>query len=417
MEGQTGNRNMLPRKRSQVIWRSLAPILQGGESAKLIGALMLMKTPEPVTQLYLLAQQSALPIEIVEQLGDDGRDNLEAYIANSADSTVATFRFDMVRWVAWAETNDVDMLAPRARDVRDYAKEVERGLKPASVKRMVSNVGVLTGKIAGNTNQTTSILVTAELKRQRREKGGGHKQAHPIRQKGDVLNIDDPAKSFSIENMIRVLEPDKSLWAARAKLLLSLGGDTGRRGGEYRLARMQDLMMMKEADGGGVFVVPRSKTDQDGVGMVKFASKRTMRFRDEYRAALKECGGDVSANAFLFAPVDRWSHPTTSRGGDGAPLTTGGLIKILRQIVRRTLPAIAAETGEEIDDLEEIIRGVSGHSFRVGLAMDLVTAGESMVAICVEGGWATPAMPVLYTRFISAGKGAAARMAARLGYG
>jgi len=318
--------------------------------------------------------------------------------------------------VAWAETNDVDPLAPHARDVRDYAKDVEPGLKPASVKRMISNVGVLTGKIAGNANHTSSMLVAAEMKRQRRKKGAGHRQALALRQKGDVMDMDALAQPFSIERMIRVLEPDKSLWGARAKLLLSLGGDTGRRGGEYRAAKMADLVPLTDGSGEGVFIVPRSKTDQDGVGIVKFASKRTVRFYHEYRAALKAAGGDTRAGAPLFVPVDRWAISRCSRGAVGDTLTTKGLIEILRNIVRKTLRMIADGSNEAIEDIETIARGVSGHSFRVGLPMDLVTVGESIVAICVEGGWATPAMPVYYTRFISARTGAAARLAARLGY-
>lgn len=254
------------------------------------------------------------------------------------------------------------------------------------------------------------------MKRQRRKKGSAHKQATPIRQKGDVLDIDGPARAFSIERMLRAIEHDKSLWAARAKLLLSLGGDTGRRGGEYRAAKMGDLRPMNDGTGGGVFFVPQSKTDQSGLGMVKFASARTIRYYEEYRATLKACGGDVSPNAPLFVPVDRWSVSRCSRADPGAILTTKGLIEILRNIVRRTLKIIVATTGDRID-IEETARGVSGHSFRVGLAMDLVTAGESIVAICVEGGWQTPSMPVLYTRYISARMGAAARLAARLGYG
>jgi hypothetical protein len=378
---------------------------------------MLMKTQDINVQAHAMGMQVGLFPEIVDRLTEDGRDNLEAYISNSADSTLASFRYDAIRWIAWAETNDVDPLAPRARNVRDYAKDVEPGLSPSSVKRMVSNVGVLTGKIAGNINHTSSILVAAEMKRQRKKKGAGHRQALAIRQKGDVMDIDAAALPFSIERMIAALEPDKSLWAARAKLLLSLGGDTGRRGGEFRLARMCDLTPLRDGSGGGVYIIPRSKTDQEGLGTVKFASKRTIEFFDEYRRLLKAAGGDIRPNTLLFVQIDRWGAARCSRAEAGSPLTTGGLIKILRAIVHKALTLLSDGSEEAAAEIKEIARAVSGHSFRVGLPMDLVTAGESIVAICVEGGWATPAMPVYYTRFISARTGAAARLAARLGYG
>jgi predicted RNA-binding protein len=206
------------------VWSQRAPILKGGELAT-EDQLMLMKTRDKTVNFQILGSQVGLDAGIVDRLGEDGCDNLEAYISNSADSTLVSFRYDAVRWLAWAETNDVDPLAPKARDVRDYAKDVENGLSPSSVKRMVSNVGVLTGKIAGNANQTSSILVAAEMKRQRRKKGAGHKQALAIRQRGDVMNIDESPEPFSIERMLQAIATDESLWAARAKLLLSLGGD------------------------------------------------------------------------------------------------------------------------------------------------------------------------------------------------
>lgn len=376
---------------------------------------MLMTTPSPTPAQCLMGMQVGLHPEVLSRLNHDGLDNLEAYLSNSADSTINSFRFDTIRWVAWAETNDVDPLAPNARQVRDYAKDVEPGLKPASVKRMISNVGVLTSKIAGGVNHTGSMLVTSEMKRQRRNKGSAHKQAAPIRQKGNLIDLDAPAMAFSIERMLLVLEEDNSLWAARSRLLLSLGGDTGRRGGEYRAAKMGDLRPMDNTGGGGVFFVPQSKTDQSGMGMTKFASVRTMRYYDEYRAVLKANGGDIQSAAPLFAPVDRWDVPRCSRGKAGTALTTKGLIEIIRQIVRRVLPVVLRGSNETID-VEETARGVSGHSFRVGMAQDLVTSGESMVAICTEGGWQTPSMPVLYTRNIAAHLGAAARLAKRLGY-
>lgn len=378
---------------------------------------MLMKTADPIANLYAQGLQLGLFPELLDRLTEDGRDNVEAYLSISADSTIATFRFDTMRWVAWAETNDIDPLAPRAREVRDYAKEVEPSLKPASVKRMISNVGTLTGTIAGNGNHTSSMLVRAELKRQRRKKGSGHKQALAIRQKGDVMNLDDDAaQPFSIECMLSVLEPRKTLWSARAKLLLSLGGDTGRRGGEYRDARLRDLVPILDGSDGGLFMITRSKTDQDGVGMVKFTSKRTMRYYAEYLALLKVRGGNLSPDAPLFVTVDRWDKVFSSRGTPDCSLTTGGLIKILRNLVRQCLTELAGEDPELLADIPNIVRAVSGHSFRVGLPADLVTAGESIVAICNAGGWQTPAMPVYYTRNLAARSGAAARLANRLGY-
>jgi len=88
---------------------------------------------------------------------------------------------------------------------------------------------------------------------------------------------------------------------------------------------------------------------------------------------------------------------------------------MLRNAVRRALLILAESHPELHNQIEAIVEAVSSHSFRVGMVEDLTVAGESIVAICTEGGWETPAMVVRYARNIAAGNGAAARLRKRLG--
>lgn len=258
----------------------------------------------------------------------------------------------------------------------------------------------------GNKNVCHSKVVKSEMKRLRREHGGQHKQALAIRLLGDVATMDDPPLPFSVEMMLKVLEPDTSLRGLRGKLILALGGDTGRRNIEYREANFRHLA---SAPGGtGRFHVDCSKTDQDGNGIVRFASRRTMRYRDEWMAARIVAGEDVSLNSPLLVGLDVHGNP-------GSRLTASGYHIAMRWTVRKALTLLSADYPELVDQIDYIVEHVSGHSFRVGMVQDLITAGEPMAVICIEGGWETSTMPLLYGRNLNVKNGGCARLTGKLG--
>ena len=53
--------------------------------------------------------------------------------------------------------------------------------------------------------------------------------------------------------------------------------------------------------------------------------------------------------------------------------------------------------------------GFSGHSARVGMAVDLARSGVELPALMAAGRWSAPAMPARYTSAETAGRGAVAR--------
>jgi integrase len=318
-------------------------------------------------------KEAGIPPGLRPRFDEDAEDNLEAYVAGSAPASLAAFRADIVRWIAWAAIADVDPLNPRARQVRDFVQDYAGNRKPQTIKRMLSAIGVFIEGMCGNKNVTRTKLVKAEMKRIRRERGSKHKQALAIRQRGNVMAMTDGALPFSIEEMIRVLEPDRSLSAARAKFLLSLGGDTGRRNSEYRDANFRHLQ--EAPDGTGVFEVDRSKTDQAGKGLVRFACRRTMRLGREWREALDAAGATVGPDFPIFVAVDRHGNPGC-RGKTSSGLSLGGFNLAVRGAVRMALTRLAQDRPDLTDQIDEIVTRVSGHSFRVGMVEDFVTAGE-----------------------------------------
>lgn len=357
---------------------------------------------------YACLYKAGISTHLRDDFGDDAEDNLEAYISASAPSTLYGFRMDIGRWIAACTISGADPLSPKARDVRDYIRVFETGRKPSTVKRMIANIGVLTSGILGNTNVCLTKVVRAEMKRLRRERGSQHKQALAIRQLGAVASMDDPALPFSIARMLAVLEPDKSLFAIRGKLILSLGGDTGRRNSEYRSANFSHIR--PAADGSGTFHVDRSKTDQEGDGIVRFVSKRTMRYLAEWQAARTATGETITDNSPLLVGLS--CHHRV-----GKRLCHVGYHIALRWAVRKALTILSVDHPELVDQIETILVRISGHSFRVGMVEDLITAGESIATICIEGGWETSAMPLIYGRNIDARNGACARLRGKLGDG
>lgn len=365
-------------------------------------------TPFKVDQLVTCMARVGIPPGMLARFDEDMSDNLQAYVSSSAWSTLEGFRTDITRWTAWAAANDVDMLKPLARNVRDFIRVFEDGRKPATIKSMLANIGVLTAAICGNTNITHTKIVRAELKRVRREKGSQQKQAMPIRLLGEVTSMDDQAQPFSVQRMVEALDKDPCIFSIRGKFLLSLCGDTARRHGEYFLADIRHLS--EAADGEGTFHVDRSKTDQDGNGITRWTSKRTMRFFREWKQARENAGELLTPDSPLLVSVDFWGNPRPR-----THMSSQGYHIALRRAVRTALERMVPGHPELESQIDTIVTKISGHSFRVGKVQDLVTAGEPITAICIEGGWETPSMPILYGRNLSVKNGASARLQRRLG--
>ena len=116
--------------------------------------------------------------------------------------------------------------------------------------------------------------------------------------------------------------------------------------------------------------VRMSKADQDGAGAVLYVGR-------EGAAALR-----------TIRPVEAFS------GGRRVFGLRSGVQVSAR--IRKAANAASLE-GE-----------FSGHSPRVGMAVDLVTAGASVAAVQVAGRWVSARMPATYARSVTAGRGAVA---------
>ena len=129
-------------------------------------------------------------------------------------------------------------------------------------------------------------------------------------------------------------------------------------------------------------LIRRSKTDQEGKGVLQFLGKPTV---ERIRAWLLKTG---LADGPLFRAVHRSGSLRRERLSERA---------IRRIIIVR---AKAAGVGGR----------VSGHSLRVGSAQSLAMAGASLVEMQVAGRWRSPAMPARYAQGQLVTQGAVARL-------
>ena len=131
-----------------------------------------------------------------------------------------------------------------------------------------------------------------------------------------------------------------------------------------------------EADGSGLITIRKSKTDQTGQGQVQFIGPDAVK-------ALKNL---KETKPFHSGPED-------------------SVIGLTGHTISRRLGEAARYAGLD--------GNFSGHSPRVGMAVDLTTAGFELPALMAVGRWSTSQMVARYTRNQAASKSAVAQYYSR----
>ena len=129
-------------------------------------------------------------------------------------------------------------------------------------------------------------------------------------------------------------------------------------------------------------LIRRSKTDQEGEGVVQFLGESTVA---RVRTWLLDAG--LTAGP-LFRPLYK-----------SGKLREG---RLTERSIRRIIIQRARDAGVE--------GRISGHSLRVGSAQSLATAGASLVEMQLAGRWQSPVMPGRYAQGQLAKQGAMARL-------
>ena len=223
----------------------------------------------------------------------------------------------------------------------------------ATVRRRIGSLSSLY-KLLDKHDPTRAVAVVLALKRMHRQQGRGQVQAVPLTQ--DILN-----------KLVSVCSQD--LAGQRNLVLLHLGHETMRRRAELCAFRFDDLQVL--ATGQAVLNLRFSKTDQYGDGKLIAISPMLA-------SLINAWGERIGRQGYILRNLH--SH----NAGVGHKLSPGSINQILVKLQNR-----AGLTLE---------RNLSGHSFRVGAAVDMLLAGETMERIMLKGGWKSESTVMRYLR-------------------
>lgn len=321
----------------------------------------------------------------------------------------------------------IGLPADEARIVAFVEDCEDRGLKPATVGRRLASLATVHG-LLGVSNPVAGPIVRDALRGFRKRSGIGQRQAGALRY-GEGVGGEMPT-GFTLSALLEACPGNVA--GLRDAALLSVGYDAGLRVSELVAIDCADVAT--QDDGSGLFVIPRSKTDQEGRGATAWLSPDTMRrvgvwrreggiidgplfrrvavvrrqARPPRRArALSELQGNVRRGMAALGPAPAQPAAVTYAIGEMA-LTAAAVRQILKRTARRAAnEGLVALFGT---DLDAAIAALSTHSLRVGLTQDLFASGEDAGPIAQALRWTSSATALRYGRNLLPSSGATARM-------
>ena len=208
-------------------------------------------------------------------------------------------------------------------------------------------------KLSKNTDPTKDPEVVLALKRMHRKIGRHQKQAIPLTRdhlKQLLSNCSNDLKGLCNQ------------------VLLQLGYETMRRRSELCAFKFEDLVLQNNSK--PILHLRRSKTDQQAVGSILTISSALWNLIQLWRTRIKV------DNGFILRAIDK-------HGNVGVRLSPGAIPIILNTLAQSTTPYCQKT-------------GFSGHSFRVGAALDLLNSGETLEKIMLKGGWSSESSALRY---------------------
>lgn len=329
-------------------------------------------------------------------------------------NTKRAFVSDLTLWTKWCRERHAAPSAASAELVAAWvrilartaeADEIEQQRKwkrrsPATIARYLVHIG-MAYRMAGLPDPTAEPLVKLEMKAMRRARGTRQRQARGIRFKGEVADLDGPAAGLCLAHLIQACRRD---WLGlRDAALTRTAYDTACRRSELVTIRVDHV----EGDGAGsgALYIPSSKSDAEGEGAYAYLSPATMQAIRNWKKAV-----DIREGP-LFRRVECHADGSVRSVGNAA-LHPNSITLIYRRLIRDAhAKGLLGEMNEA--RLEKLLKEVSSHSIRVGVAQDNFAAGEGLPAIMQAYRWRDAATVMRYGAKLAAQSGAAARLAKR----
>ncbi|MDG1693901.1 MAG: tyrosine-type recombinase/integrase [Porticoccaceae bacterium] len=270
-----------------------------------------------------------------------------------AKNTIRAYRSDFVQYRNWCLQNNQEPIPTTAETMAMYVDYLSENNKSATIRRRINSLGTAL-KLSKNNDPTKQPEVILALKRMHRKIGRAQEQATPL-----------------TKTLLKQLlnNCDNSIMGIRSQVLLRLGYETMRRRSELCAFKFEDIDCAHNDK--PIIRLNFSKTDQYGTGKVLPISEELLNLLEKW----KEIVGD---EGYILRSINKHGHIGNSLN----PASISTILKTLQE---------GLKTGSNQQPL-------SGHSFRVGAALDLLEQGEPLEKIMLRGGWQTGSTAMKYLR-------------------
>ena len=270
-----------------------------------------------------------------------------------ADNTIRAYKSDYAHFAQWCQQNQLEPLSINGETFAEYVLAMGENLSTATIRRRIASLSSIF-KLLEKPDPTKSKDVVLTLKRLHRKLGRAQKQATPL--------------TYDILEKLKEGCPD-DIVGMRNKVLLQLGYETMRRRSEICSFKFDDVQSMH--NGQHAIILRRSKTDQFGEGKLLPISESLHGLIQEWKSKIHQDQG------YILRGFTR-DHQVTSS------LSPASINKILKLL----------QSKSKLSHINEL----SGHSFRVGAALDLLKKGMPLERIMLRGGWKSESTAMRYLR-------------------
>ncbi len=269
-----------------------------------------------------------------------------------SDNTLRAYRSDMNCLLQWCAIEGLDFTCLSGPDLARYFESIAEGLSTATLRRRLASISSVLN-LAEAENNTQHPEVTLALKRIHRRDGSAQLQASPL-------------TSHVKTQLFKACGDDTR--GLRDRVMLELGYETMRRRSELCNFKFSDRVSLP--DGRSGLRLSFSKTDQYGRGKI------------------------IKINDSLAGLLEQWQYVA----GDQGYILRG--VKpdqtVTAQLRPSSINLILKRLQREVE--LNLTPSLSGHSFRVGRALDLLNEGEPLPKIMLRGGWRSESSVMRYLR-------------------
>ena len=268
-----------------------------------------------------------------------------------APNTIRSYRSDYMHYSNWCQKYQYDPLNIHEDKFAGYILQMGEDLTVATIQRRVASLSSIFN-LTKSANPTKEPVVILTIKKLRRKFGNPQKQA--------------TALTYEILTKLKDVCSD-DIVGLRNKLLLQLGYETMRRRSEICQFKFEDLQHL--GNHRHALLLRHSKTDQYNQGKIIPISGDLSELILSWSQAIDRDSG------YILRSFKRNLSTNSS-------LTPASINYILKDLQKQA----------GLDQIGEL----SGHSFRVGAALDLLDKNIPLEKIMLRGGWKSETSAMRY---------------------